>query len=103
VHGKLFLFALARGVTRIALGLLFGLKRCLAGGFFFLLACGLHCGLSCRLGLARPLFGLGCLAGFPGFGARIRLRLALGLTLLHLRIVRSRLGAKFVQDVLFRL
>ena len=41
--------------------------------------------------------------GLPGLGARSRLRLAFSLTPLHLGIVRSRLGAKLVQDVLLRL
>ena len=99
----LALAALAGRVARIALGLRFGLERRLPGGLFFLFAGKLSGSGSCRLGFARLLFGLGGLAGLAGFGAGRSLRLALGLALLDLGIVRPGLGLELVQDVLPRL
>ena len=98
-----FLLAFARGVARVALGLLFGFERGQSGGLFFLFAGEKGGGFSRGCGLARLLFGLGGLAGLLRLGARGGLRLALGLPALHLGIVGSRLGAKLVQDVLPRL
>jgi hypothetical protein len=98
-----FAAPLAGGVACVALGLLFGLKGGKPCGFFFFFAGELGCRLRRGLGLPRHLLGLGGLARFLGLGARGGLRLALGLTLLDLGIVRSRLGAEFVQNVLLRL
>ncbi len=57
-------------------------------------------GLRGRLGLAELLLGLGGLARQFGLGPFGGLRLALGLPLLDRRVIKSRLGAKLVQDVL---
>ena len=98
-----FAAALAGRVARIALGLRFGLEGCLSGGLFFLFAGELGGSRGRSFFLARLGFGLGGFAGFLGLGAGGRLRFALGLTLLHLRIVRAGLGLELVQDVLSRL
>ena len=71
-----------------------------AGSGLFLFARGLRCGLRCRLGLAGFLLGLGGFARQLGLGPVCGLRLALGLALPHGGIVGTRLGAKFVQNVL---
>ena len=94
---------LAGRVARIALGLGFGLEGCLSGGLFFLFAGELGGGRGRSFFLARLRFGLGGFAGLLGLGAGGRLRFALGLTLLHLGIVRAGLGLELVQDVLPRL
>ena len=96
----LLLLAFARGVARVALGLLFGLKRGLSGGLFFLFAGEKGGGFGIGGGLARLLFGPGGLAGLLRLGACSGLSLALGLPALHLGIVGPWLGAKLVQDVL---
>src|SRR4029450_656343 len=95
--------ARARGITCVALGLLFGLQRCQSGGLFFLFARdpgGLRCG---SLGLEALLLGqcgFLCLSGLGAGGGGLP---ALGVTALHLGSIGSRLGAKLVQNVLPRL
>ena len=91
---------LARRITRVALGLLLGLKCGLPGGLFFLFA-GDPGGLGGGgFSFEALLFGLGRFLGFSRLGAGGGLGFALGLTALHFGIVGSRLGAKLVQDVL---
>ena len=99
----LALAALAGRVARIALGLRFGLEGHLPGGLFFLFAGELGGGCSRSFRLARLLLGLGGFAGLPGLGTGGSLRLALGLALLDLGIVRAGLGLELVEDVLPRL
>src|SRR3569833_1781681 len=71
--------AFARRITRVALGLLLGLKCGLPGGLFFLYA-GDPGGLSGGgFGLKALLFGLGRVLGFSRLGAGGGLGFALGL------------------------
>src|SRR6516225_10710846 len=87
---------LARGVARIALGLLLNLERSLACGFLFLFPrnpCGLRGG---RFRLAPLLLDLLGLAREPRLLATSRDRLALGAALQDFGIVGPRLGAEFV-------
>src|SRR5439155_8780694 len=81
----------------------FSLEGGLSCGLFFPFAGELSSGGSGSLGFARLLLCLGGFAGLAGLGASGRLRLALGLALLHLGIVRPWLGLELVQDILPRL
>src|SRR5947208_1925103 len=95
------LFSLfAGGVARVARRLAFGFERQLPGGGLFLFTRQLGCGLRRRLGLAAFLLGLGGLARQSGLATLGGMCLALGLPLLHCRIVETRLAAKLVEHVL---
>src|SRR5205814_1967752 len=90
----LLALAFARGVARIALGLLFGFQLRQLGCLVFLFA-GKPRGF--RRGgflLAPLLFGLGRVAGFFRLGAGSRNGLALDQLLLHRGIVGPRLGER---------
>src|ERR1700761_8666982 len=94
---------LARGIARVALGLLFGFQLGQPCGRFFLLTRELGCCGGRRFLFAALLFGLLCVARFLGLGPRRSNRLPLGPPLYHRWIIGARLGAKFIQDVLPRL
>src|SRR3954451_12709768 len=94
---------LAGGVARIAGGLALGFQRRFAGGGFLLFAGGggrRFFGEPRLLGFLRSLLGL---ARELRLGARGGFCFALGLPLLHCRIVSAGLGAKLVQNILSRL
>src|SRR6185295_14129082 len=91
---------LAGGVAGVAGGLALGFQRGLAGGGFLLFAGGGQSGFLGQPRLLDFLRGLFGFAGEPRLGARLGLRFALGLTLLHGGIVGARLGAKLFENIL---
>ncbi len=94
---------LARGIARVACCLALGLKGRLPRRGFFLFARELGSSLRRRLSLKALLLGFDRFTRQFGLGPLGGLRFALGLALHHSRIVRARLAAKLVQDVLPRL
>ena len=74
-------------------------QRQFARGSFFLLARELRGGLCRGFGLAKFLRCLFGVANFLGLGAQCRLGLALSPPLYYRRIVGSRLGFEFGEDV----
>src|SRR5258707_13249219 len=101
---RLQLFSLlAGGIARIARSLALGFERRLSRSSLFLFARQLGGGLSCGFFLAAYLLGLGSLARQFGLGPLGGLRFALGAPLDHGRIIKTRLAAKLVQDILPRL
>src|SRR5258708_19204300 len=101
---RLQLFSLlAGGRARIARSFALGFERRLSRGRFFLFARQLSGGLCGGFFLAAYLLGLGSLACQFGLGPLGGLRFALGAPLDHGRIIKTRLAAKLVQDILPRL
>lgn len=99
VVAKLFLF-LACSVARVASGLLLGFQGRFRSFLFGLEAARLGGSLGCMLGFTGELFDPGSLAQLLGFSARSGLCLPLRSLLQDRRIVRTRLGLEFIENVL---
>lgn len=99
IFAELFLL-LARGVTRIASGLLLGFQGGFRSFLFGLEAARFRGNMGCVFGFARELLNASSLAQLLRFRARGSLRLPLGSLLQDRRIIWTRLGLEFIENAL---